>query len=178
MAPAESGPRISVIGTSGAGKTTLAAQAARRLGIPHIELDALYHGPGWTPTPEAELRRRVAEVTAQERWVIDGNYAIVRDLVWQRATAVVWVDPPHPVIMAQVVWRSLCRVIDRKELWNGNRERLRAWLDPGHPIRWAFSTHAQRQASFLAAMGPHWVRLRSRRQIDAWLRSLTTSAPD
>ena len=169
------GPRISVIGTSGAGKTTAAARAARRLRIPHIELDALYHGPGWTPTPDEEFRRQVAALAAEDRWVIDGNYALARELVWQRATTVVWVDPPLPVIMAQVVWRSLSRGLSGKELWNGNRERFRAWLDPGHPIRWALATHGQRQTKFLAIMGPTWIRLRSRKAIDAWLQTLTQS---
>jgi adenylate kinase family enzyme len=37
-----------VVGTSAVGKTTLAAALSRRLGVPHIELDALYWGPGWT----------------------------------------------------------------------------------------------------------------------------------
>ena len=169
------GPRISVIGTSGAGKTTVATLAARRLLIPHIELDALYHGPDWTPTPDDEFRSQVAGLAAQERWVIDGNYGLVRDIVWQRATAVVWIDPPLAVIMAQVVWRSLSRGITSKELWNGNRERFRTWIEPGHPIRWAFATHSRRQKDYLAAMKPHWIRLRSRQAMNAWLLNLTAA---
>jgi adenylate kinase family enzyme len=166
------GPRISVVGTSGAGKTTFAARAAQRLRIPHVELDALYHGPNWTPTPEPELRQKVAQIVAQDRWVIDGNYGVVRDLVWERATTVVWIDPPLPVIMAQVIWRSVSRGITGQELWNGNRERIRTWFSADHPIRWALSTHARRQRDFLALMGPHWVRLRSRKAAEAYLRTL------
>ena len=164
--------RISVVGTSGAGKTTVAARAARRLGIPHVELDALRHGPNWTETPDPEFRRQVEARVAQPSWVIDGNYAVVRDLVWARATTVVWVDPPLPVIMAQVIWRSFVRAVTRRELWNGNRERMGAWLDAEHPIRWAYSTHAERQAKYLALMGPRWIRLRTRSAVRAWLASL------
>jgi hypothetical protein len=36
------------------------------------------------------FRGRVASVVATERWVIDGNYSKVRDLVWGRAEDVVW----------------------------------------------------------------------------------------
>jgi hypothetical protein len=107
-----------------------------------------------------------------ERWVIDGNYSIVRDLVWSRATSVVWIDPPLPVIMAQVIWRSVTRGLSGQELWNGNRERISHWLDADHPIRWALATHARRQAEFLTEMGPHWVRLRSRAAVAAWLQSI------
>lgn len=164
--------RISIIGTSGAGKTTVAAMAARRLGIPHLELDALRHGPGWVETPDPEFRQQVSDFVSRPSWIVDGNYAVVRDLVWGRATQVVWIDPPHPVIMAQVVWRSASRAVTGQELWNGNREEIRSWLDPGHPIRWAFSTHRQRQRDFLALMDSRWLRLRSRGQIAAWLDSL------
>jgi len=38
--------RILVAGTSGAGKTTVARRVATVLNIAHIEIDALFHGPG------------------------------------------------------------------------------------------------------------------------------------
>jgi adenylate kinase family enzyme len=41
--------RILVAGTSASGKTTLAARIGERLGVRHVEIDALFHGPGWTP---------------------------------------------------------------------------------------------------------------------------------
>lgn len=51
-----SNPRILVVGTSGAGKSRLAGQLAAALGVPHVELDALYWGPDWTPRPRADSR--------------------------------------------------------------------------------------------------------------------------
>ncbi len=167
------GPRISIIGTSGSGKSTLAARAAQQLGIPHVELDALQHGPNWAQTPKDVLRQKVLTIVAKDRWIIDGNHpAVVRDLVWARATAVIWVDPAFPIIMAQVIWRSLSRAMTGQELWNGNRERWSSLLDKDHPIRWALRTHRGRQAEFAALMQPHWLRLRSRKQIAAWLLTL------
>src|SRR6186997_1715444 len=68
--------RVSVAGISGSGKTTLAAALAARLGVPHVELDALHHGPNWTEATPEELRARVeaALAAAPEGWVADGNY--------------------------------------------------------------------------------------------------------
>ncbi len=73
--------RISVVGNTGSGKTTLAAELADMLGCPHIELDALHWGPDWTPQPVDIFRDRVRQATAGERWVVDGNYSRVRDII-------------------------------------------------------------------------------------------------
>jgi adenylate kinase family enzyme len=137
----ELGPRISVIGPSGSGKSWTASRIGERLGLPHTELDAIRHGPNWTETPDDEFRRIVRERTSGERWVVDGNYTvIVRQIIWDRATDVVWLDYPRSTVMRQVIWRSLRRAALRKELWNGNRERFRNWVQPWHPIRWAWAT--------------------------------------
>ncbi|WP_157117220.1 AAA family ATPase [Nocardia vaccinii] len=83
--------RIVVAGTSGSGKTTLARRISRELGIPHIELDAIHHQPGWTPMPEREFRAAVAERITAGAWVTDGNYRNkLGDLLWRSADTVVW----------------------------------------------------------------------------------------
>jgi len=62
--------RLVIKGSSGAGKSTLAAELARRFGFVHVELDALYHGPNWTPATAAEFRARVTALLDDERgWV-------------------------------------------------------------------------------------------------------------
>ena len=76
--------RIVVIGTSGAGKTTLARKIAERLGLPHIELDAINWQPGWRDLDrhdQPEFVRSVSEAIQAERWVADGNYGSVRDML-------------------------------------------------------------------------------------------------
>jgi len=170
---AQSIARISVVGVSGSGKSTVARMAAARLGVPCIELDAIHHGPNWTEIPISELRRIVTELVAGETWVIDGNYRKVRDLIWGRATMVVWVDPSRSVVMAQVLWRSFLRAVTRQELWHGNRERIYKWIDPEHPIRWAWRTYSMLRTEHESLMAPHWVRLRSRRDVRRWLDSLS-----
>ena len=140
--------RIVVVGTSGAGKTTLARRIASHLGLPHIELDAINWQPGWrdlTRHDSEEFVRRVTEAIRVEAWVVDGNYGLVRDSVWRRATHLVWLDYEPWVIMARVISRTFMRVLLRTELWAGNRERWRHMLRPSHPIRWAWSTWERRR---------------------------------
>lgn len=137
--------RIVVMGTSGAGKTTLARTLAARLAMPHMELDAVNWQPGWRDLnthDRTEFIRCVAGAIEAEEWVADGNYGSVRDMLWRRATHLVWLDYNRPVIMLRVIARSLYRAITRQEIWagTGNRERLRDFVQPYHPVRWAWST--------------------------------------
>ncbi len=98
MTGARSLRRIVVVGTSGSGKTTMAARLAEGLGLPHVELDAIHWGPGWTPLAVEEFRERTAEALAGEAWSTDGNYSGVRDIVWSRADTLVWLDYALPVV--------------------------------------------------------------------------------
>jgi len=140
--------RIVVVGTTGAGKTTLASRIAVMLELPHIELDAINWQSGWrdlTRHDPEEFIRRVAEAIEAEAWVLDGNYSRVRDSVWRRATHLVWLDYERPVIMARVISRSVIRAVLRTQLWAGNREQWRHMLHPSHPIWWAWSTWDRRR---------------------------------
>lgn len=53
-------------------------------------MDALHWQPDWREKPHDELRREVEALTQAQRWVLDGNYGMVRDIVWPRATAILW----------------------------------------------------------------------------------------
>jgi len=78
--------RVIVIGSSCSGKTTLARRLAELLGSPHIKLDALHWGPDWSEVPRERFRAALEKRVEGDRWVVDGNYSAVRDIVWERAT--------------------------------------------------------------------------------------------
>jgi len=165
--------RVLVGGTSGAGKTTLAATIADVLGCPRIELDALHHGPGWIPRPEfaADVVRFIAGST----WVTEFQYDAVRDLLLERADLFVWLDLPRPVVMRSVVRRTLDRRLRREELWNGNQEPpLRTFLtDSDHIVRWAWRMYAPDRVRFAAVADARpdlpVVRLTSRTEAARWV---------
>lgn len=172
--------RVSVIGCSGAGKTTCGKRLAARLGCPFVELDSIYHQPNWAPLGDDAFRARVEAALSGEQWVCDGNYRVVHPIVRARATDVVWLDPPKAVVMAQVVWRSIVRGATRAELWNGNRESVARWLDPEHPIRWAWSTFETKRADYEARMTlPEYAHLRFHRlQTRRAMRAFVAAPPD
>jgi adenylate kinase family enzyme len=119
------GQRISVVGTTGSGKTTTARQLAAILQLPCIELDALYWGRNWTAGPEDIFQVRVAEAAQGQRWAIDSNYSRVRPLDWARADTVVYLNYSFGRVLWQLLRRTLRRSFSGEELWSGNRESLR-----------------------------------------------------
>jgi adenylate kinase family enzyme len=172
--------RVSVVGNSGAGKTTVARVLAERLGLEHVELDAIMHQPDWVELEPDEFRRRTTDRldAAADGWVVCGNYSIVRDVVWTRADTVVWLDLSFLVVMGRVTRRTVRRVVTREELWNGNREpfsNLYAWDPTKNIIRWSWTNHAKYHERYAAAMADptwsrlHFVHLRTAEQVDRWI---------
>lgn len=168
--------RVLVIGQSGSGKSTLARRLAAHLGVPHVELDAIFHGPGWTVRDT--FVEEVARLTSDGDWVVDGNYAAVRDLLWSRADTILWLDLPRRITVRRALVRTVMRATRRVELWNGNKERVRTVLRATHPIRWTWSTHAAHRAEYEARLvDPRWahiavVRLGTPRAVDRWRAQL------
>jgi len=166
--------RIVVAGVSGVGKTTLARRVAAIAGIPHIEIDGLFHGPDWTP--RATFVDDVQRLVAKEEWVTEWQYKPARPLLTARADLLVWLDLPFwTTTFPRVVRRTLRRRVRREELWNGNVEPpLRTiFTDPEHIIRWSVSTRNTYRARVprvdAETSGLAVVRLRSSRAVERWV---------
>jgi adenylate kinase family enzyme len=161
--------RVAVVGGPGSGKTTL----ARSLGLPHVELDALWWDAGWQQAPLDVFQARVAEVVAGDRWAVDGFYVdeAMVPLVWPRADVVVWLDLPRLTSVRRALGRAVSRVVRCTELWNGNRQ---SWtvLTPRSIVRFwrRWPTYPTR---IEAALGDRpVVRLRTDAEVAAWRNSL------
>jgi adenylate kinase family enzyme len=177
--------RVAVVGNSGSGKSHLARQLAGKLKVPCVELDSIFHQPGWTPLPTEEFRARVAAIASGDGWVIDGNYSIVQPLVWARADTVVWLDLPRRLVMRQILVRTIRRAVTEAELWNGNREDWRNIfsLDPEKSmIVWAWIKHAEYRSRYSAAARDpahehlRFIRVRSRALAQRLVASLDDRA--
>ena len=170
--------RVHVIGTSGSGKTTVGRAIADKLGIKHIELDAMHWQPGWTELPNEELIERVSEAIQGEAWVIDGNYRVVRQLLWDRVDTIVWLDVPFIPVFLRMLWRTIRRIVTREELWNRNIEGIDALIGKDSMPLWVIKTHKMRREEYpplLARPELSHVDIKvfkSLREVDAWIESL------
>lgn len=141
--------RVVVIGTSCVGKTTFAQGLARVLSFPHVELDALYWQPNWIPRPSEEFRALTAQALSQDRWVTDGNYGVVRDLIWSRATTVIWLNYGSPLVLWRALTRTVRRMLTQEELFSANRESLRlAFFSRDSILWWVLTTFHRRRKQY------------------------------
>jgi adenylate kinase family enzyme len=177
--------RLCVVGTTGSGKTHLAGQICSRLGLPHVELDGLYHQADWQPTPTDEFRAQLVTALASYEqlsggWVVDGNYrGTVGDILVGRADTWVWLDYPRRLVMVRLLRRTLDRMLFRRVLWNGNREHWRNLFGRSPELNillWSWTTHRKNHERYLAASADsagQWIRLRSPGETDRWLATLS-----
>jgi adenylate kinase family enzyme len=179
------GTRIVVVGTTSAGKSTLADRLACALDVPFVELDALNWEPNWHALSDhdpEEFSRRIIEATAGDGWVVAGSYSRFSEpAFWGRLHTVVWLDLPLPQILVRVVRRSWRRWRTQELLWGTNTEnfwdQLKVW-DHDSLLWWALNTHRQKRERLTAAMTDprfahiRFVRLTSSREVEAFARAV------
>ncbi|HEY0457837.1 MAG TPA: hypothetical protein VGC97_01725 [Pyrinomonadaceae bacterium] len=141
--------RVVIIGTSCSGKTILASNLAQKLRLPHIELDSIHWKPNWTPTPREEFGNLVSAAAAPEAWVADGNYSAVRDILWARATTLIWLNYPFYVVAGRALSRTFRNVFYRRVLWSGNKETFRqSFLSKDSILWWVIKTYRRRRQEY------------------------------
>jgi adenylate kinase family enzyme len=173
--------RLVVVGTTSSGKSTLAKILSGKLNLDFIELDALHWGPNWVEAPDDIFRQRVESAISSDRWVVAGNYSVVRDLIWPRADALIWLDYPLWTIFWQLTRRTFKRWRTQELLWGTNRENLRThfklWSQDSL-YHWLFKTYWQRKREYSQLLSEpcnsHLAvfRFKSPREADAWVNNL------
>jgi adenylate kinase family enzyme len=163
-----------VIGSTGSGKTTFARALAQKLGVPHVEIDALFWQPGWVMTSAEELRAKVETALGDGGWVVDGNYTSrLGTYVLDQADEVVWLDLPLRTTLWRLLRRTARRLRTREAMWGTNRETFRnAFLSRNSLLLYAVRTHGtnqQRRAELVS--GYPAVRLRSGREVARYLEA-------
>ena len=175
--------RVVVIGTSGCGKTVFARRLAQVLACPHVELDELYWGPNWIAKPAADFRRLVHAAVQGPRWVVDGNYSAVRDVVWPRATTIIWLNYGFATVLARALRRTVRRIIRREPVFAGNEESLkRSFLSRDSILLWTIGTFYDKRRRYgtlrasRAFANLDWLEFRTPAHADCFLRDMGNRA--
>lgn len=165
--------RVLIIGSGGSGKSTLALRLQKITGLPLVHLDRMYWHPGWEKTPKDEWLAKIAEITAADEWILDGNFDGTLDERLTRADTVIFLDLPRYLCIFRVIKRRLSyRGTNRPDMSEGCNEKLDAeylwWL-----VRYP---HVDRRDCEIkiARSGQHVnvIRLRSAAEVEDFLNSL------
>ena len=173
--------RIVIIGTTSTGKSTLAERLSERFNLRCIDLDALHWEPDWQPAPLEVFRSRVIEATRSGRWVVAGNYSSVRDLLWLKAEAIIWLDYALPLIFHRLWNRTWRRWWHNELLWGTNHESMwkhfQIWSEESL-FHWLFKTYWRRKREFPELLAlPEYSHLKlfqfkDPTETEAWLAGL------
>jgi hypothetical protein len=167
--------RIAVLGCSGSGKSALAAALAARLSLPYVATDEVFWSADWRPTPAREVRAWLAEATAAERWVTDGNFDGDRDILWARADLIVWLDLPFAVTLGQALRRNLGWWLAGTTVWGGQRMTLAKALGGArHVLR----SHAQKRRAYpgwLDELDARVVRIGRPSRLERWIDDVSAA---
>jgi len=168
--------RVVITGCAGSGKSTLGRLLAARTGLPLTERDAL--GPLGSP----EYLTAIGDLAVQPRWILDAAPYDADEIIYRAADTIVILDYRRPVVLWRVLRRTLRVELTRRPAGAHRPQGLAAFSDPGHPVRWAWASHAQRHREGLSLMdrpdlaGTRVLRLTRPVQARRWLQRMTRAA--
>lgn len=112
--------KIILIGSGGAGKSTLAKEMGAKLNLDVYHLDALFWQPNWVAVTREEQKQIQHELVKKEEWLIDGNYGGTMDIRIVAADTIIFLDIKRNIC----IYRALKRMIMY-------RNKVRTDMGPG-----------------------------------------------
>lgn len=110
--------KVAIIGNAGGGKSVLARQLGRALGIPVFVIDDVQWQPGWRATPEHMVASAHARWLFEQKWIIDGwgSWEII-ERRFEEADTIVIVDFPIWVHYRWALQRQLLAAFGLQRGW-------------------------------------------------------------
>jgi len=169
--------RIVVIGNGGSGKSTLARRLAAVLNLPLTHLDAVYYDEEWQPRSHDDFATEQRRLVAQERWIIERNYASTLPIRLAAADTVIFLDLPAITCLWGILQRRL-RYRGGQHQRDGVYDRI-TWNFLRYVASYRRTMRPKVQAA-LAESGSHArvLNLASRRQANNFLTHVAARYPD
>lgn len=171
--------RVVVLGLIASGKSTFSKSLAGILQHSRIELDDHLWEPNWRWKPADDFRRAVERALSPERWIVDGNYRSVRELIGPQATAVIWLDYGFPTVFRRAFMRTLRHAISKERLHGGNVLSFRRAFFSRASILWLLVTRFSHTRDYYRRLRDEkvfaratWIEFRKPADAERFLRML------
>jgi len=165
--------RILIVGSGGAGKSTLSRKLAEQWDLPVVHLDALFWEPGWQPTPKLEFMEKVKAELAKPEWIIDGNYDSTIDVRAQYADLIIFLDFSNVLCLYRACKRAwMYRGKTRPDMGEGCPEKIDwefvRWI-------WRYPKDARPEMlNILSKVPANVITLKSPQEVEQWLKNIPT----
>ncbi|MEJ8553138.1 DNA topology modulation protein [Tepidibacter sp. Z1-5] len=97
--------KIMIIGSGGAGKSTLARKLGNIINIEVIHLDKLFWKSNWVETEYSEWVEIIKKQVKKKSWIIDGNYASTMDIRLIDADTIIFLDFSRYICLLRAIKR-------------------------------------------------------------------------
>lgn len=84
--------RISIIGGSGTGKTTLTNNLGNKLNIPIYHLDGCHHLENWVVRDSDERDKMIIDIMNKNKWIMDGTYTSTLEQRLKKSDLIIYLD--------------------------------------------------------------------------------------
>ncbi len=117
--------RIVIIGSGGAGKSTLARRLGEILKLEVLHLDRLYWQSNWIKPPKDEWSERVAEMLKKDSWIMDGNFGGTMEIRLAACDTAIFLDFPRITCLYRILKRRIkYRNTNRPDMSEGCNEKI------------------------------------------------------
>jgi adenylate kinase family enzyme len=154
--------RVLIIGSGGAGKSTVAKRLGQLLDIEVKHLDRFYWRAGWVEASREDWLKTVTELISGDSWIIDGNYGGTLELRLERCDTIVFLDLPRLLCLWRIVKRRLLYWNrSRPDMAEGCREQLNLEF-----VKWVWNYSSTTRPKIVNLLREH-----SQSKQVVWLRS-------
>jgi adenylate kinase family enzyme len=165
--------RILIVGSGGAGKSTLSRQLGEQWDLPVVHLDVLFWQPGWNPSPRPEFMEKVKLELEKPQWIIDGNFDSSIELRAQYADLIIFLDFSNVLCLFRACKRAWSyRGKTRPDMGEGCPEKI-DW----EFARWIWRYPKDARPDMLAALSKvnaDVITLKSTKEVNQWLQHIET----
>ena len=164
--------KIVIIGSPGAGKSTLARKLGRKLQIPVVHLDRKFWLPGWIEKPRNTRIEILEKIVRKKQWIIEGTYLSSSEPRLNAADTIIFLDIDPATCLQRIIKRHFeCQDQHRHDLKEGCHDKLtliRILKVLVFPIR-GRRTLNKKLSNYKSK---HIIRLRSTIEVEAFLTQL------
>jgi adenylate kinase family enzyme len=170
--------RIVIIGSPGAGKSTLARRLGRNLRINVIHLDRIFWQPGWKEKPK-ETRIDILEKLVQEKqWIIEGTYISSSEPRLRAADTIIFLETNLFLCLQRVTMQHYkCQGHPRPDLKEGCEDELNL-IRVLNVLGFPFRGRRTLEKKLRYYQSKQIIRLRSSKEVEDFLAKLQQGVND